>query len=428
MDKEITKLSISELSSLLKSGALSLQEYINTVLAHIATLEPKIHALLPEVNREERLLQNAWELLNTYPHPESRPPLFGVLVGIKDLFNVDGLPTQAGSKLPPDAFAGKEAEIVTRLKELGAIILGKTVSTEFAYFSPGETCNPVNPLHTPGGSSSGSAAAVAAGYCHLALGTQTIASIIRPASYCGVYGFKPSWGRISVEGVFPFSQSADHVGLICRSVEDIRLVSMHLLSNRQPSPKQPEFSLGCARGTYLMQADKSVRRNYEACIQRLKEQGFKIVDADPFGDIELINASHRRLIAAEFAINHRALFSQYSHLYSEHSKQLYATGLEVSISELNDLKNAQIDLRQSISKLMKDNGIDLWITPSTTTTAPLGLSSTGSPLMGLPWTNAGLPSLTIPNGFDDKGLPYGIQLIADWDKDEFLLVNSVIYP
>jgi Asp-tRNA(Asn)/Glu-tRNA(Gln) amidotransferase A subunit family amidase len=122
------------------------------------------------------------------------------------------------------------------------------------------------------------------------------------------------------------------------------------------------------------------------------------------------------------------LFSQYSHLYSEHSKQLYATGLEVSISELNDLKNAQIDLRQSISKLMKDNGIDLWITPSTTTTAPLGLSSTGSPLMSLPWTNAGLPSLTIPNGFDDKGLPYGIQFIGDWDKDEFLLVNSVIYP
>ncbi len=425
MDNKYNELSIAQLCNSLINGDIPLDEYIQTTLAVMETKEPAIHAFLPEVNRKDRLLNEAEKLLKLYPDPCSRPPLFGLLVGVKDLFNVDGMPTRAGSKLPAEAFTGQEAEVVTQLKELGAIVLGKTVSTEFAYFSPGETCNPVNTKHTPGGSSSGSAAAVAAGYCHVALGTQTIASIIRPASYCGVYGFKPSWGRISTEGVFPFSQSADHVGIICRSQDDLSFLTKYLLKDWKVCLAQPEPRLGYVTGTYLMQASESVRANYARTVDCLKIQGKVLIKYDPFGDIELINAMHRKLIAAEFANNHKALYEKYSHLYSEHSRQLYADGLKVGSIELQDLKHAQLQLRERIHQIMMDEGIDMWITPSTTTTAPLGLESTGSPVMSLPWTNAGLPSITIPDGFDEFGMPFGLQLIADYQQDEYCLSTRI---
>ncbi len=141
-----------------------------------------------------------------------RPPLFGIPIGIKDIFHVNGFSTHAGSRLPPKQLMGEEAKCVSDLKKAGALILGKTVTTEFAYFEPGPTMNPHNPNHTPGGSSSGSAAAVAAGLCPLALGSQTIGSIIRPASFCGVVGYKPSYDRISRDGVIPVSPSLDHIG------------------------------------------------------------------------------------------------------------------------------------------------------------------------------------------------------------------------
>jgi Asp-tRNA(Asn)/Glu-tRNA(Gln) amidotransferase A subunit family amidase len=417
-------ISIEQLCNALINNTIKLDEYIADALANIETKDPAIHAFLQEPNRQVRLLKDAATLLEKYPDPHSRPPLFGLLVGVKDLFNVDAMSTRAGSKLPPEAFMGKEAEVVSKLKQLGAIVLGKTVSTEFAYFSPGETCNPINLLHTPGGSSSGSAAAVAAGFCHVALGTQTIASIIRPASYCGVYGFKPSRGRISTNGVFPFSQSADHVGIICRSMADITFLTQYLLKGWKACPTQPEPRLGFVKGAYLLQASESVRANYEQAVNTYRNSGYRIEEGDPFGDIEHINTSHRKLIAAEFALNHKALYEKYSHLYSEHSKQLYEQGLQVCRAELADLQKAQITLQDRISNIMKDMDIDLWITPSTTTTAPLGLGSTGSPLMSLPWTNAGLPSLTIPNGSDADGLPFGLQVIADWQKDEYLLEQS----
>ncbi|MDD2230115.1 MAG: amidase [Candidatus Cloacimonetes bacterium] len=421
MDSEFKNLSIGKLCKQLQTGNLPLNDYIETTLKHISLKEPVIHALLPETNRRNRLLQEAKELLTKYPDSGSRPPLFGLLVGVKDLFNVDGLPTRAGSKLPAEAFAGSESVVVTRLKELGALVLGKTISTEFAYFSPGETCNPVNPLHTPGGSSSGSAAAVAAGYCHLALGTQTIASVIRPASYCGVYGFKPSWGRISTEGVFPFSQSADHVGYFCRSIDDIAFLRRYLLIDYQASVVPPVPRIGSVRGEYLAQATDQIRANYVQTVKSLSNKGIRIVEYEPFPNIEEINTNHRRLIAAEFAINHRGLYEQYSELYSPHSIELYQLGLQVTARELIALRIKQLELRNKLVNLMKEKNINAWITPSTTSTAPLGLESTGSPLMSLPWTNAGLPSITIANGFNETGLPYGLQIIGSWQQDECLV-------
>ncbi|MBL8055948.1 MAG: Asp-tRNA(Asn)/Glu-tRNA(Gln) amidotransferase GatCAB subunit A, partial [Anaerolineales bacterium] len=197
--------SLPELAAALRSGALPLDAYLAALEARFTEREPAVLAFMPEPGRWDRLRQAARALLARYPDPQTRPPLFGVAVGVKDIFHVDGLPTTGGSQLPPDVLRGPQAESVTRLLAAGALILGKTVSTEFAYFGPGPTRNPHNPAHTPGGSSSGSAAAVAAGLAPLALGTQTIGSLIRPASFCGVVAFKPSYERVSRAGVIPVS-------------------------------------------------------------------------------------------------------------------------------------------------------------------------------------------------------------------------------
>jgi len=213
------KIELLKTINALKSGDLNLLSFINDLCDRIEQVEPYISSLISESNKRQRLIKEANALLSKYPDVQKRPPLFGLPVGIKDIFRVDGFETACGSKLPSFLFEGKEAEIVTRLKEAGALILGKTVTTEFAYFQPGPTKNPNNTDFTPGGSSSGSAAAVAAGITPLAFGTQTIGSITRPAAYCGVIGVKPSTKSISTEGIIPFSTTLDHVGFFTNDLE-----------------------------------------------------------------------------------------------------------------------------------------------------------------------------------------------------------------
>lgn len=203
----------------LRSGQLLLPDFLAQVEARFEEYEPSVQAFLPEEERFARLQKEAETLIVDFPDLIKRPLLFGALAAVKDIFHVEGYSTRAGSRLPSDLLQGEEAKSVTRLKEAGALIFGKSVTTEFAYFFPGPTRNPHNPEHTPGGSSSGSAAAVAAGFCHLALGTQTIGSIIRPASFCGVVGLKPNYDRISREGVIPLSPSLDHVGFFVPDME-----------------------------------------------------------------------------------------------------------------------------------------------------------------------------------------------------------------
>src|SRR5436305_8436203 len=202
----------------LRFGILPLSRYINALCDRIEGRDAEIQALLPEPGRRERLLREAAALEARYPVPAERPPLFGIPVGVKDIFHVDGFVTLAGSELPPELFAGPEAAAVTRLREAGALILGKTATTEFAFLAPASTRNPRNPAHTPGGSSSGSAAAVAAGFCPLALGTQTVGSSIRPAAFCGVAGYVASRGRVSLDGILPFSPSLDQFGMFAPAV------------------------------------------------------------------------------------------------------------------------------------------------------------------------------------------------------------------
>ncbi|MBM4403017.1 MAG: amidase [Candidatus Cloacimonetes bacterium] len=431
----------------LRLSHIDLIAHLVSLLDRIEENEPVIHSLLPEAGRHQRIMTEAKRLLKQYPKPDGRPPLFGVLAGIKDIINADGFETRAGSKLSPETFAGKEASIVTRLRQAGAIILGKTVSTEFAYFQPGETRNPQNTNHTPGGSSSGSAAAVAAGFCHLAIGTQTIASVIRPAAYCGVIGFKPSQGRISNDGIFPFSHSVDQVGFFAQDLDGIALACGVMCSdwkaNDSPNRtqgaegKRPYIPLriGIPHPEYLKQSE--LLDHFQEVVDHLKSSGHDCIETDLWRDIPLINEMHNTLISREFYLNHYHLFVAYGSLYSKHSRDLFHKGRSQDSVRIREILAERIECRQRLLELMQRQQIDLWISPATSTDAPRGLASTGSPRMSLPWTFCGVPLLSIPVGSSAngalkdsaptiEGMPFGLQLASAWNNDETLLSHARI--
>jgi len=198
--------SLISLSSELRTGKRAPLDYLARLESQYDEREPRIYAFVTESqNPFERLCGDLKELIMLFPDPAARPALFGIPVGIKDIIHVEGYPTRAGSRLPPEVIAGHEAAVVKKLNSAGALIMGKTVTAEFAMGVSAPTCNPYNTDHAAGGSSSGSAAAVAAGICPLALGTQTIGSVIRPAAYCGIVGVKPTYGRIPIDGIVPVS-------------------------------------------------------------------------------------------------------------------------------------------------------------------------------------------------------------------------------
>ena len=439
-----TDIRLPQVAQKLASDEWPLADYINHCLSNIEAREAAVCALLPEANRREHLLREADALCKKYPNPQQRPPLFGILVGVKDLFHVDGFATRAGSALPSNLFSGPEAAVVSLLKNAGALMLGKTVTTEFAFMEPGPTRNPHNLKHTPGGSSSGSAAAIACHFCSLSLGTQTIGSISRPAAYCGVVGFKPSYEQISRDGVVPFSHSADHIGFFTHSVAGAGYVAPLLCrnwsKNHSQSPLQkpmvpPQKStspaqkpvLGIPQGAYLAQTDSEALQHFETVVARLEQHGYPILRIPLFctvQEIETINLIHRSMITAELAEFHRPWFSQHENLYRAGTRDSISKGLTITKDELRKNIENRFTLREQIQKTMLDNKVDLWIAPSAVGTAPEGLAFTGSPVMNLPWTHAGLPTISIPSGIAPNNLPYGLQIIGAFQNDAQLLTWS----
>jgi Asp-tRNA(Asn)/Glu-tRNA(Gln) amidotransferase A subunit family amidase len=300
-------------------------------------------------------------------------------------------------------------------------VLGKTVTTEFAYFEPGPTGNPHNLAHTPGGSSSGSAAAVAAGICPLALGSQTVGSVIRPAAFCGVVGFKPSYGRISTEGVIPFSVSADHVGLFAQDVEGMALVAGLLGAGWQPAEARGLPALGVPEGPFLAQAGPEALAAFEQQLAQLAAAGYTLRRVAAFGDLEALAARHRRLVAAEIAQVHHAWFAQYEQRYRPRTAALIREGQAVNAAELEEARASRSELRAALEQLMQREDVQVWLSPAATGPAPAGLDSTGDPAMNMPWTHAGLPALTLPAGQAANGLPLGLQCAAGFGADEQLL-------
>lgn len=410
-----------ETAHLLRTNNFNILAYINEVCDRIDAIEPHIQALLPETDRRARLCAEAEALQAQFPQPASRPPLYGILLGVKDVFSVDGFATSAGSQLPTELFEGPEATCVTRLREAGALIIGKTISTEFAMFEPGPTRNPHNLQHTPGGSSSGSAAAVAAGLCSLALGTQTIGSVIRPAAFCGIVGFKPSYGRIPTSGLVHSAPSLDTVGFFTQDIAGIALVASLLCDHWQTidAPRKPV--LGVPEGPYLAQASTEALQAFKKQITQLEQVGFQIRSIPVLHDIEAIRQRHERIVSAEMAIQHRAWFAQYKPLYRPRTTTAILEGQQVSSQELEVARAGRITLRTTLEATMSKHGIDLWICPAAPGPAPDGITTTGNPAMNLPWTYAGLPAITLPVGTASNNLPIGLQCIGAFMADEALV-------
>jgi Asp-tRNA(Asn)/Glu-tRNA(Gln) amidotransferase A subunit family amidase len=394
---------------------------IEQVRTRMMERETTVRALMLESGRFERLHGQADAALTIYRATRTRhPDLFGTLVGVKDIFHVDGFPTTAGSRLPPEELEGPQSEAVTRLLGQGVLVLGKTVSTEFAFFAPGPTRNPHNPLHTPGGSSSGSAAAVASGYCPLALGTQTLGSIVRPAAYCGVVGFKPTYGRISAEGVIPLAPYVDHIGFFTTDVESAAMAAAALMDDYAPAAPSRKPVLGIPEGPYLAKAFEEGLAHFRETCDRLSAH-YDLRPVPAMLDFEDINTRHRRLVAAEAAQVHADWFPRFENLYAPQTVDLIRRGQAVSESQLQSDRDGCDRLRDELARLMDENGIDLWISPPAQGAAPKGLAATGDPIMNLPWNHARVPVLGIPAGRNENGLPMGLQIAGRWDGDAELL-------
>jgi Asp-tRNA(Asn)/Glu-tRNA(Gln) amidotransferase A subunit family amidase len=400
---------------------LDLVDRIEEARARFESWEPSIRAFLPEDGRFERLRRESLSLCDRYPHVDGRPPLFGVLIGVKDLFHVEGFTTRAGSRLPPSLLQGVEADSVLRLKRAGALVLGKTVTTEFAHSMPGPTRNPRNIGHTPGGSSSGSAAAVAAGLCEFALGTQTIGSIVRRAAFCGVVGLKPTFERISTSGVIPLAPSLDHVGLLATDVQMATRAARVSYKDWQDGVAQRgRPALGVPDGPYLEQLPADTSGWFDDACLALRDAGYQLRRISIMPDFDEVCARHQVILAAEAAGVHAAWFGEHEDLYGPKTAELIRRGQSIADQQLRAALRGRDTLRSEMRRLMVDSGIDAWIGPSALGAAPQGLESTGDPVMNLPWTQAGLPVIGLPAGHRN-GLPMGLQVVGDWYGDESLL-------
>jgi Asp-tRNA(Asn)/Glu-tRNA(Gln) amidotransferase A subunit family amidase len=392
---------------------------IDDLCDRVDEIDAELSAFVPEDGRRERLRREAASVAAS----AEGSPLYGVPVGVKDIIHVDGLPTRAGSRVPPEVLAGPEAAVVTRLRELGALILGKTVTAEFATAAPGPARNPHDPGHTPGGSSSGSAVAVATGTVPLALGTQTIGSVIRPAAYCGTVGFKPSFHRIPTAGVIPNSPTFDTVGLFTRDVAAMSRFAPLVCSGWRSYDAGKRPVLGVPRGPYADQADAAAVVAFDAALHRLTEAGYDVRDVPALDDIDEVNHRHRIVNRFELARTHADWFPRYGDRYHEITAAAIREGQDIDPASYQQALAERELFAGRLAGVMYAAGIDAWIAPSATGPAPAGLESTGDPAMNLPWTHARMPVVALPVNSD--GLPLGVQIAARPGADEPLLSWAV---
>ncbi|WP_251343232.1 amidase [Haloplanus halophilus] len=411
---------LEPLVSALRAGERSPTALIDDCVARIDAAEEEVQALVPESGRRTRLRREADALATRYDDPATRPPLFGVPVGVKDIFHVDGFPTLAGSSVPPTAITGRESTAMRRLLDAGALHFGKTHTTEFAYFEPAPTRNPNALGHTPGGSSSGSAAAVAAGMCPLALGTQTVGSVIRPAAFCGIVGYKPSYDRIPREGLVSFSETADHVGTFTADVAGAARAASVLCDGWDPVRPDERPVLGVVEGPYLDQATPAGRAGLEAGADALADAGYEVRRVSMLDDIETVNDRHDALTAAELALSHAERYAEHGDQFADTTADLIEVGRGVGVDELVDARAAAREFRTRIEDRMREAGVDVLLSPAAPGPAPEGIDDTGDPIMNLPWTHGGVPALTVPCGRVGD-LPLGLQAVAPFGADESLL-------
>ena len=401
------QLTVTESAEKIQSGKLTPTELVESLLDRIEELEPKLDAWVTV--DVEGALRSAKVLTREAASGRLRSPLHGIPVGVKDIINTRGLKTTMGSPLFSDYMPLFDASVVAKLRKVGAIILGKTETTEFAYLDPAPTRNPWNTGYTPGGSSSGSAAAVASRMCPLAFGTQTGGSITRPASFCGIRAIKPTHGLLSTEGVYPQSWSLDHVGFMARSVEDLSTTLQALTGMGSfKSIRMPRIGLPTSYFNEIGTAD--VNRNLVEVVEKLRRAGAQIVEIELPETFHVVHPSHRVIMFAEAAAVHNTKFRENPFSYRPNIQGEVYSGLLVPSSTYLNAQRIRERFRREM--LIAIEGIDVFLTPATMTPPLKGLTSTGDAAFNVPWSFTGLPTVNIPSGLSDEGLPLGTQLVG----------------
>jgi Asp-tRNA(Asn)/Glu-tRNA(Gln) amidotransferase A subunit family amidase len=425
MDKPLYTLSLIEALQGIRDRRFTSEAYTAALLARIESLDGEIQAwtwLRPaEAIRAARLTDRSHQS-GTAPGP-----LQGLPLGVKDIYATAGVPTEMGSP----AFSGHipkvSAKVIERLEAQGGFVMGKTVTTECAFLTPGKTRNPWNPLHTPGGSSSGSAAAVAAGFVPAALGTQTNGSVIRPAAYCGVVGYKPTQGLIPIEGALTFSHTLDQPGVFTHSVADAAGLAAALADDgtglsaavcARPAPPR----LAAVRTPFWDQAEEHAKQGFGENIRTLREGGAEVEEIELPGIFDQAHRAIRTIMAAEAALNLENIYLKQAPLLSPTLRDFIAEGREIGALAYQQALKLRRALKEELERFLES--YDALITPPTTGEAPATLEHTGSPGFCSIWSLCGVPAVTVPAGFGPRGLPLGLQIVAAAGKDDQTLSTA----
>ncbi len=430
----LVSLTAAEAAARIARGEISAEEYAQVCLDRVREVEDKVGAFahLDPMH----VLAQAQALDEQRRNGKPIGPLHGIPVGIKDIIDTADYPTENGSPL----FAGRrpfhDASVVAKLRVAGAIIFGKTVTTEFAFYHPGKTRNPRDPERTPGGSSSGSAAAVAAGMLPLAIGTQTNGSVIRPAAFCGVFGAKPSHGFISRAGMLAHSRLLDQPGVFARSLDDMALLldvivgydekdadtrpvaapSFHTIAAEKP-PLPPRFAF--MRTPIWDKADPETREAFEALADHLGDRVEAVDLPERFAGAWNVQ---RKIMAADMAHQHSAIVERGGDAASKTLRDLLAEGRKVSAVDYFAALDEARWLGAAMARYF--DVYDAIITPATIGVAPRGLGTTGDPAFCTLWTLLGLPALSLPVLQGENDLPLGVQLVGKQANDARLMRSA----
>lgn len=430
--------SASDARALIEKGLLTSCELVEACLKRIEQLEPTIGAWT-HLDRDIALQQaRAADEFRKSGLPTGA--LHGLPIGIKDIIDTVDYPTERGTVLHQGRQPDRDATLVSLLKEAGAIILGKTVSTEMAVYAPGKTRNPHNPEHTPGGSSSGSVAAVAAAMVSLSVGTQTNGSVIRPAAYCGVYGYKPSFGRISRHGVLEQSPPLDTIGVFARDLADLALIADVLMRYdaqdsamipiappciagimAQEVPVNPHFAF--IRSPVWEQVEAVTKDAFREIIEATNEAQPKTIDiVDMPASFAALHEDHRKVMEGDLARSFAAEYQRGKTQLSDVLRDMIERGQQVSDTDYQQALAHMSDYNDFLGEVFED--YDAILTPATPGPAPAGIEATGSPVMNTIWTFCGTPAINLPILQSPDGLPMGVQVVGERNDDARLFRST----
>ena len=404
----------------LQSGRRTALDVVDDYLDRIEVMDSRIEAWVYVARGEVR--EEARKLDQEFASRGCRGPLHGIPFGVKDIFDTAGMPTEWGTPLQRGRVPSQDAVLIAQLREAGAIVLGKTHTTAFAYFDPGPTRNPHNTAFSPGGSSSGSAAAVAAGMVPFAIGSQTMGSVLRPASFCGIVGLKPTFDRLPLGGVMPFAKSLDHAGFFTKTIEDMRHLWSACSAEADQQSLRPADRFVSVPWPIEEGLEPEMQEAFGALLEHLREAGLRIKE-------EPLPETFRGLLRAARSINNYEGARTNRERYERHGA---AIGAKLAALVEDGLAMTEETYREALATVAQARADfetstaegSLWLVPAAPGAAPEGIASTGDPRCNAPFTAMGVPALSLPFARTDERLPLGCQIVAHTGREDLLLAAA----